>query len=55
VPGAPFEALKAQAVVTRSSYVSARNRHPLFDFCDTTHCQFLRQAPGAEKHVDERS
>jgi stage II sporulation protein D len=46
-PGAPLEALKAQAVVTRSFYVSARNRHPLFDFCDTTHCQFLRQAPGA--------
>ena len=45
-PGAPLEALKAQAVVTRSFYVSARNRHPLFAFCDTTHCQFLRQAPG---------
>jgi stage II sporulation protein D len=47
-PGAPLEALKAQAVVTRSFYVAARNRHPLFDFCDTTHCQFLRQAPGSQ-------
>ena len=47
-PSAPLEALKAQAVVTRSFYVAARNRHPLFDFCDTTHCQFLRQVPDAQ-------
>ncbi len=45
-PGAALEALKAQAVVTRSYYLAAR-RHSGFDFCDTTHCQFLRQAPGA--------
>jgi stage II sporulation protein D len=44
-PGAPLEALKAQAVVTRSYYAAARGRHPRFDFCDTTHCQFLRQPP----------
>jgi stage II sporulation protein D (peptidoglycan lytic transglycosylase) len=44
-PGAPLEALKAQAVVTRSYYVAARGRHLTFDFCDTTHCQFLRQPP----------
>ena len=44
-PGAPLEALKAQAVVTRSYYAAARGRHPTFDFCDTTHCQFLRQPP----------
>ena len=44
-PGAPLEALKAQAVVTRSYYAAARGRHLTFDFCDTTHCQFLRQPP----------
>ncbi len=45
-PGASLEALKAQAVVTRSYYVATRGRHVNFDFCDTTHCQFLRQPPG---------
>ena len=45
-PGATLEALKAQAVVTRSYYVATRGRHVNFDFCDTTHCQFLRQPPG---------
>ncbi len=45
-PGASLEALKAQAVVTRSYYVATRGRHAGFDFCDTTHCQFLRQPPG---------
>lgn len=44
-PGATLEALKAQAVVTRSYYVASRGRHAAFDFCDTTHCQFLRQPP----------
>jgi len=44
-PGAPLEALKAQAVAARSFYVAARGRHDGFDFCDTTHCQFLRQPP----------
>ncbi|MCL2659332.1 MAG: SpoIID/LytB domain-containing protein [Acidobacteriaceae bacterium] len=38
---APLEALKAQAVVSRS-FLSAGARHHDFDFCDTTHCQFLR-------------
>jgi stage II sporulation protein D len=45
-PGATFEALKAQAVAARS-YLSAGARHEGFDFCDTTHCQYLR-APLAE-------
>ena len=45
-PGASLEALKAQAVVTRSYYVATRGRHVDFDFCDTTHCQFLRHPPG---------
>jgi peptidoglycan hydrolase-like amidase len=44
-PGAGLEALMAQAVVTRSYYAAARGRHASFDFCDTTHCQFLRAPP----------
>ena len=44
LPGASLEALKAQAVVTRT-YYAAGSRHHDFDFCDTTHCQFLRQPP----------
>jgi len=47
-PGAAMEALKAQAVVTRSYYVASRGRHTVFDFCDTTHCQFLREPPAAD-------
>jgi stage II sporulation protein D len=43
-PGAPLEALKAQAVATRSYYLASPRRHRQFDFCDTTHCQFLREA-----------
>ncbi len=43
-PGAPRAALEAQAVVARSFY-AAGSRHRGFDFCDTTHCQFLRQPP----------
>jgi stage II sporulation protein D len=45
-PAAPLEALKAQAVASRSFYVASRGRHEQFDYCDTTHCQFLRQPPG---------
>lgn len=46
-PAAPLEARKAQAVVARSFLIAARNRHKGFDFCDTTHCQFLRDTPAA--------
>lgn len=46
-PGATIEALKAQAVVARSFYAATHRRHAAFDFCDTTHCQFLRAAPRA--------
>jgi stage II sporulation protein D len=46
-PGAPLEARKAQAVVARSFLIGARYRHEGFDFCDTTHCQFLREAPAS--------
>jgi hypothetical protein len=41
----PLEALKAQAVATRSYLAASRGRHRDFDFCDTTHCQFLREPP----------
>jgi stage II sporulation protein D len=44
-PETPLEALKAQAVATRSYLVASRGRHQEFDFCDTTHCQFLREPP----------
>jgi len=43
----PLEALKAQAVATRSYFISGRGRHREFDFCDTTHCQFLRNPPAS--------
>ena len=40
----PPEALKAMAVAIRSYTTHFRDRHKAegFDFCDTTHCQFLR-------------
>lgn len=44
-PDTPLEALKAQAVAARSYFVASRGRHLNFDFCDTTHCQFLREPP----------
>ncbi len=46
-PGAPLAALAAQAVVTRSYLEAAAGRHAKLDFCDTTHCQYLRQPPPA--------
>ncbi|HKV77209.1 MAG TPA: SpoIID/LytB domain-containing protein [Candidatus Sulfotelmatobacter sp.] len=47
----PPEALKAQAIAARSYFVAGRGRHRNFDFCDTTHCQFLRAAPPATSRV----
>jgi peptidoglycan hydrolase-like amidase len=47
----PPEALKAQAVVTRSYLVAGKGRHRNFDFCDLTHCQFLREPPSPESPV----
>ena len=47
---APIEALKAQAVATRS-FLAAGARHIDFDFCDTTHCQFLRSPPPQTSRV----
>jgi peptidoglycan hydrolase-like amidase len=48
VASTPPEALKAQAVAARSFLVAARHRHRGFDFCDTTHCQFLREPPAPD-------
>jgi len=45
---APLEALKAQAIVTRSYLLAGKGRHQDFDFCDATHCQFLREPPSPE-------
>ena len=45
--GTPLEALKAQAIVSRSYLVSSGGRHSEFDFCDLTHCQFLREPPAS--------
>jgi stage II sporulation protein D len=44
----PLEALKAQAVAARSYFAAAKGRHRDFDFCDTTHCQYLREPPAPE-------
>jgi peptidoglycan hydrolase-like amidase len=40
--GTSFAALAAQAIVARSFLSAAGKRHTEADFCDTTHCQFLR-------------
>ncbi len=37
--------LRAQAIVSRSFLLAAATGHRGFDFCDTTHCQFLRELP----------
>jgi stage II sporulation protein D len=50
-PDTPLEALRAQAVATRSYFIAARGRHHDFDFCDTTHCQFLREPPPPESNA----
>ena len=50
-PDSPLEAMKAQAVATRSYLIAARGRHHDFDFCDTTHCQFLRESPPPDSNA----
>jgi stage II sporulation protein D len=47
-PHAPLEALKAQAIVSRSFLLANLHAHRAFDACDTTHCQFLRSPPPAD-------
>lgn len=44
-PGAGPASLQAQAIVARSFLRAAGRRHAHSDFCDTTHCQFLRAPP----------
>ena len=46
----PFETLKAQAIVSRS-YLLAAPRHSKFDFCDTTHCQYVADTPGPDSPI----
>jgi stage II sporulation protein D len=46
-PHAPLEALKAQAIASRSFLLAHPGTHREFDACDTTHCQFLRSPPPA--------
>ncbi len=43
----PLEALKAQAIASRSYLVAGGPRHRHAEFCDTTHCEFLRNPPAA--------
>jgi len=50
-PDTPIEALRAYAIAARSYFVAGRGRHRTFDFCDTTHCQFLRTPPPASNPV----
>jgi len=47
---APIEALEAQAVAIRS-FLATGPRHNDFDFCDTTHCQFLKSPPQSSGRV----
>lgn len=49
----PLEALKAQAVATRSYFVAGKGRHRHFGFCDATHCQLLREPPGPHSPAAE--
>jgi stage II sporulation protein D len=43
-PSTPLEAMKAQAVAARSFFHTG-GHHGGGEFCDTTHCQFLREPP----------
>ena len=44
-PNAPQSFLETQSIVSRSFLLAATTGHTGFDFCDTTHCQFLREPP----------
>ena len=57
LPDTPLEALKAQAIAARSYLLAGKGRHHDYDFCDTTHCQFLREPPppGAPAAIATRS
>jgi len=50
---APLASLSAQAVVARSFLIGAGRRHSGADFCDTTHCQFLRSPAEPESKTGQ--
>jgi peptidoglycan hydrolase-like amidase len=50
-PDAPAAYFAAQTIVSRSFLYTAHTRHTGFDFCDTTHCQFLSGAPSPASAV----
>jgi len=52
-PGMPFEARKAQAVVTRSYLAGAHHRHEGYDFCDNEHCQLMKDPPAAGSEASQ--
>lgn len=54
--GAPFEALKAQAVVARTEALALAGRHDdePFDACSSTHCQVYRGAAAELSRPDVR-
>jgi len=54
--GAPFEALKAQAVVARTEALALAGRHnnEPFDACSSTHCQVYRGASAELDRPDVR-
>jgi peptidoglycan hydrolase-like amidase len=54
VSGTSLQAMAAQAVVARSFLIAAGRRHTAWDFCDTTHCQFLR-APAPPGTIAEKA
>jgi stage II sporulation protein D len=47
-PHATPHALATQAIAARSFLLGATTSHTDADFCDTTHCQFLREPPPPE-------
>ncbi|MBE4749149.1 SpoIID/LytB domain-containing protein [Corallococcus sp. ZKHCc1 1396] len=49
--GAPFEALRAQAITARSYVLASGRRHEDARACDLTHCQVLR-GEGLARHLD---
>ena len=53
-PHASPEALKAQAIVSRSYLLAHPSAHIGFDACDTTHCQFLRSPPATRQPLHRR-
>jgi stage II sporulation protein D len=47
-PHSASDALAAQAIAARSFLAGATAAHVGADFCDTTHCQFLREPPPSD-------